>query len=273
MTGGGYEAVSSPGGSQTSTVHQGFAARLRNREQIIGYWITLDSPVSTERIARLGYDYVAFDAQHGLLGYNGLLTGLMAVDAGQRAVGVVRVGSNDLYQIGRALDAGAAAVIVPLVDNAEQAAAAVSYTRYAPGGLRSYGPMRSALRIGPNPADVQDQVAVIAMIETADGLANVESICATEGLAGVYIGPSDLTLSLGGTSSTDTAVSEAFEAALTRVREAAAAAGIAAGIHNPTGEAAAKRLAQGFTFVSVASDLTHLELVAKSHLGAARGGQ
>ncbi len=267
MTGGGYEAAT----SQTSSVHQSFAARVRNREQIVGYWITLDSPVATERIARLGYDYVCFDAQHGLFGYSGMLAGLTAVDAGNRAAGVVRVGSNDLFQIGRALDAGAVAVIVPLVDNAEQAAAAVSYTRYAPGGLRSYGPMRSALRVGPNPAEVRDQVAVIAMIETADGLANVESICATEGLDGVYIGPSDLTLSLGGASSTDTSVADEFEAALTRVREAAAAAGIAAGIHNPTGAAAAKRLAEGFTFVSVASDLTHLELVAKSHLGAARG--
>ncbi len=266
---GGYEAA----GPRTASVHQTFTARLKNREPIIGYWITLDSPVSTERIARLGYDYIAFDAQHGLLDYQGILTGLMAVDAGRRAVGVVRVGANDLYQIGRALDAGAVAVIVPLVDTPEQAAAAISYTRYAPTGLRSYGPMRSALRIGPNPADTHEQVAVIAMIETADGLANVEQICAVPGLAGVYIGPSDLTISLGGASSTDPAVADAFEAALTRVREAAAAAGIAAGIHNGTGAAAAQRLAEGFTFVSVAADLTHLELVAKSHLNAARGDE
>ena len=152
------------------TPYQGFAARLRARETLIGYWIALDSPVSTERIGRLGFDYVAFDAQHGLIGYDGLLRGLMAVDAGGRAVGVVRVGANDQYLIGRALDAGAVAVIVPLIDNAEQAAQAIRYTRYAPTGLRSYGPMRSALRIGPNPAQAHDQVAVLAMIETADGL-------------------------------------------------------------------------------------------------------
>ena len=263
---GGYESSTAGG----SSVHQTFAARMRNRERIVGYWITLDSPVSTERIARLGYDYVAFDAQHGLIAYEGLLRGLMAVDAGGRAVGVVRVGANDLYQIGRALDAGAVAVIVPLIDNAEEAALAIRYTRYAPTGLRSYGPMRSALRIGPNPADTHDQVAVLAMIETADGLANVEEICAVPGLTGVYIGPSDLTISLGGATSTDSSVSEAFEAALKRVREAAAAAGVAAGIHTPNGTVAAQRLSEGFTFASVAADLTHLELIAKGHLEAAR---
>ncbi len=264
-TSGGYE----PATAVRSVVHETFAERLRSRERIVGYWITLDSPISTERIARLGYDYVAFDAQHGLLAYDGLLRGLMAVDAGGRAVGVVRVGGNDQYLIGRALDAGAVAVIVPLIDNAEQAATAVSYTRYAPVGVRSYGPMRSALRIGPNPAEVHHQVACLAMIETADGLTNVEEICRTPGLAGVYIGPSDLTISLGGASSTDPAVAPEFEAALTRVRVAAEAAGVAAGIHTGNGADAARRLDQGFTFASVSSDLVHLEQTAKGHLAAA----
>ena len=269
MTAGGYE--SSVTGA--STPYQGFAARLRARETLIGYWIALDSPVSTERIGRLGFDYVAFDAQHGLIGYDGLLRGLMAVDAGHRAVGVVRVGACDQYLIGRALDAGAAAVIVPLIDNAEQAAQAIRYTRYAPTGLRSYGPMRSALRIGPNPAQAHDQVAVLAMIETADGLANVEEICAVPGLTGVYIGPYDLRISLGGRTPTDPALADVFEAALKRVREAAEAAGLAAGIHTHNGAAAAQRLGEGFTFVSIASDLTHLELAAQAHLAAARGQQ
>jgi 4-hydroxy-2-oxoheptanedioate aldolase len=267
MTTGGYE--SSVTGA--ATPYQGFAARLRARETLIGYWIALDSPVSTERIGRLGFDYVAFDAQHGLIGYDGLLRGLMAVDAGGRAVGVVRVGANDQYLIGRALDAGAVAVIVPLIDNAEQAARAIQYTRYAPTGLRSYGPMRSALRIGPNPAETHEQVAVLAMIETADGLANVEEICAVPGLAGVYIGPYDLRISLGGSTPTDPALAEDFEAALRRIREAAIAAGVAAGIHTHSGAAAAQRLAEGFTFVSIASDLTHLEAAAQGHLAQAQG--
>ncbi|WP_371582358.1 HpcH/HpaI aldolase/citrate lyase family protein [Streptomyces sp. NBC_01314] len=248
-----------------------FTAALRAREQLLGYWCLMDAPVATERIARLGYDYVALDAQHGLFGYSGMLNNLLAIDSrGSTAVGLVRVEANDPAPIGRALDAGATGVIVPLVDTAAQAAEAVAAVRYPPLGRRSYGPMRSALRIGPDPADTHDTTVVLAMIETAEGLADVEAICATPGLDGVYVGPSDLRIALGGASSTDPNLADAFEAALGTVREAAAAAGIAAGIHNPDGASAAKRLAEGFTFATVACDLVHLEQTARQHLGAAR---
>ncbi|WP_371541856.1 aldolase/citrate lyase family protein [Streptomyces sp. NBC_00554] len=250
-----------------------FTAALRNREQIIGYWSLLDSPIAAERLARVGYDYLAFDAQHGLFGYQGMLNNLLATDTkGSTAVGMVRVEANDLTYIGKALDAGATGVIVPLIDNARDAADAVSAVRYPPLGRRSYGPMRSQLRIGPNPADAHEQTAVLAMIETADGLANVEEICATPGLDGIYVGPSDLRLAIGGATSTDPSVQEEFEQALTRVRKAAEAAGIAAGIHNADGASAARRLAEGFTFATVAADVVHLQQIATSHLEAARGG-
>ncbi|MET9478519.1 MULTISPECIES: aldolase/citrate lyase family protein [unclassified Streptomyces] len=250
-----------------------FTAALRNREQLIGYWSLLDSPIAAERLARVGYDYLAFDAQHGLFGYQGMLNNLLATDTkGSTAVGMVRVEANDLTYIGKALDAGASAVIVPLIDNARDAADAVAAVRYPPLGRRSYGPMRAQLRIGPDPADTHEQTAVLAMIETADGLANVEEICATPGLDGIYVGPSDLRLAIGGATSTDPSVQDDFEQALTRVRKAAEAAGIAAGIHNADGASAARRLAEGFTFASVAADVVHLQQIATSHLEAARGG-
>ncbi|MET8027035.1 HpcH/HpaI aldolase family protein [Streptomyces avermitilis] len=250
-----------------------FTAALRNREQLIGYWSLLDSPIAAERLARVGYDYLAFDAQHGLFGYQGMLNNLLATDTkGSTAVGMVRVEANDLTYIGKALDAGATAVIVPLIDNAQDAADAVAAVRYPPLGRRSYGPMRAQLRIGPNPADTHEQTAVLAMIETADGLANVEEICATPGLDGVYVGPSDLRLAIGGVTSIDPSVQDEFEQALIRVRKAAEAAGIAAGIHNADGASAARRLAEGFTFASVAADVVHLQQIATSHLEAARGG-
>lgn len=127
------------------------------------------------------------------------------------------------------------------------------------------------MRIGPIPADANAATVVLAMIETAQGLANVEEICATSGLDGVYVGPSDLMLALGGAFPGDPEFASEFEAALTRVREAAAAAGIAAGIHTPDGTSAAKRLAEGYTFASISSDLTHLEASAAAHLAASRG--
>ncbi|MBY6706277.1 aldolase [Rhodococcus sp. BP-241] len=248
-----------------------FARRIRSRERALGYWSVIDSPVSTEWLAHVGWDYICLDLQHGLIGYDGMLRGLTAIDAAQGPAGLVRVESNDQTYIGKALDAGARGVIVPLIDTAEDAARAVSYVRYPPAGVRSYGPMRSQLRVGPLPADANDGVVVLAMIETPDGLENVEAICAVPGLDGVYVGPSDLRIAVGGASPSDNSVDDVFDAAVVRVQEAAAAAGIAAGIHTPSGEVAARRLAQGYTFATVASDLTHLKAVSEGHLKAARG--
>jgi 4-hydroxy-2-oxoheptanedioate aldolase len=199
------------------------------------------------------------------------LAGLTAIDASSGAVGLVRVEANNATPIGKALDAGAAGVIVPLVDTAADAAAAVAASRYPPVGRRSYGPMRSALRIGPEPAVANASVVVLAMIETPQGLANVEEIAATPGLDGLYVGPSDLTLAVGGATPADPSVADVFAKALVRVRAACEAAGIAAGIHTASGTIAAERLAEGFTFVTIASDLTHLEQVAREHLAVARG--
>ncbi|MFC9835768.1 HpcH/HpaI aldolase/citrate lyase family protein [Rhodococcus sp. NPDC127530] len=250
---------------------QEFAARLRGRERIVGYWSVIDSPVSTEWLAHVGWDYIALDLQHGLIGYSGMVAGLTAIDASGSTVGMIRVESNDPTPIGRALDAGAAGVIVPLVNTAEEAARAVAAATYPPAGVRSYGPMRSQLRIGPTPADANRDTVVVVMIETPQGLANVEEICAVPGLDGVYVGPSDLRLAVGGAHPSDPSVDDEFEAALVRVREAAAAAGIAAGIHTPDGAVAARRLEEGYTFATVASDLTHLKAASAAHLEAATG--
>lgn len=183
-----------------------FVRKLRARERAIGYWAMLDAPAAVERLGLVGYDYVCLDGQHGLFGYQGMLNGLIALDAAGGSAPIARVDANNPTSICRALDAGAVGVIVPLVDDAEQAAAAVAATRYPPEGVRSYGPARSALRIGPEPAAANEQVAVLAMIETPRGLANVERICATPGLDAVYIGPSDLRLAVGGAHPADPAV-------------------------------------------------------------------
>ena len=110
------------------------------------------------------------------------------------------------------------------------------------------------------------------MIATSGRLANVETICAVPGLDGVYVGPSDLRLALGGAHSKDPADDDEFEAALKRVREAAALAGVAAGIQTPDGTTAARRLREGFTLATVASDLVHLKLASAAHLNAATDG-
>lgn len=114
-----------------------FAARLRNRERVLGFWSVIDSPVSAEWLAHVGWEYIALDLQHGLIGYDGMLQGLSAIDAAHGPAGIVSVEANDPTPIGRALDAGAAGVIVPLIDSAADAALAVSASRYPPVGVRS----------------------------------------------------------------------------------------------------------------------------------------
>ncbi len=251
------------------------AEKLRSGARTVGYWVLSDNPQAIERIAAAGpdgerYDFVCFDAQHGLLDYRGLLDGLIALDACGCA-GLVRVQDNQPFVIGQALDAGAAGVIVPMVNDAEEARAAVAACRYPPVGRRSFGPVRAELRQSSTPADANAAVLCLPMIETAEGLANVEEIAATPGVDGLYIGPSDLRIGLGGASPDDPALDGAFAEALERVKAAAAAAGVVAGIHCPSGAVAAQQFAAGFSWASVASDLTHLEQAARGHLRAARG--
>src|SRR5579875_3954952 len=257
------------GETAMTTGPESFAGRLRARQRLVGYWVVCDNAVGTERIAGLGYDYVCIDGQHGLLDYAGWLTALTAIDARGGSAGLVRVPANDAAWIGRALDAGARGVIVPLIDDAEETAQAVRACRYPPAGIRSYGPMRAGLRVGPVPADSDASVVCLAMIETAEALANLEGICATPGLDGVYVGPSDLTLAIGGRYPGDPSVEDRFDQALAEIVRAAASAGIAAGVHCPDGATAARRLAQGFTVATVSSDLVHLERAAADHLRAA----
>jgi 2-keto-3-deoxy-L-rhamnonate aldolase RhmA len=256
------------------TLHP-FVEKIRAREPAIGYWIVLDAPAATERLARVGYDYLVIDTQHGLLDYRGMLDALIAVDAATagsatvRTAGVVRPASSDFTAIGRALDAGAQGLILPLVDTAEQAAAAVRATRYPPHGGRSFGPMRSALRVGPSPEAVLEEIVVLAMIETADGLANVDAIAATPGIDGLYVGPADLALAVGARYPGDPDTADAYEAALSRIVRAAEQAGVSAGMHVTSGHEAANRLDEGFTFATVFGDLPHLEEIAGQHLRAA----
>ena len=254
------------------TTPESFARRLRARERLVGYWIACDNPVATERIARLGYDYIGVDGQHGVVSQPGWIAAMLAVDAGHRSAGLIRVPSADPVAIGTALDAGARAVIVPMVDSPEEAVIAVRATRHWPTGTRSLsGPVRAELRLGAVPGEIDDAVACIAMIETAGAMDSLDAICATPGLAAVYVGPGDLSMALGARYFGDPGVRPALLQALTRIADAAKQAGIACGIHCQDGASAAEWLSEGFTFATVSSDITHLQEAAAAHLAAANG--
>lgn len=257
-----------PGALDTAS----FARRLRERERLVGYWIALNDPAATERIAGLGYDYLGVDGQHGVMHQPGWQAAMLATDARGGCAGIIRVPSPDPVAIGVALDTGARGVVVPMVETPEQALAVVRACRHHPAGTRSLaGPVRAELRLGAVPAEIDDQIACIVMIETAAALENLEAICTTEGLDAVYVGPADLSAALGARWFGDPAAADALEAALFRITDAAEQAGIACGIHVLDGEGAAKRLAEGFTFATVSGDITHLQQAAARHLAVADG--
>lgn len=249
---------------------ESFAGRLRSRERLVGYWIACDNPVATERIARLGYDYIGVDGQHGVLSQPGWSAAMLAVDAGHCSAGLIRVPSVNPVAIGAALDCGARGVIVPMIDSAEEAMIAVRATRHWPAGTRSLsGPVRAELRLGAVPAEIDDAVACIAMIETAGAIDSLEEICATPGLDAVYVGPADLSMALGARYFGDPAAQPGLLQALARIADAAKQAGIGCGIHCLDGDSAAVRLSEGFTFATISSDITHLAQAAAAHLTAA----
>lgn len=237
----------------------------------VGAWVTLDSPVATEQIARTGFDYVCVDGQHGLLGYDAQMRALLAVAAGG-STPFARVSENSAAEIGRVLDAGARGVIVPLVNSAAEARVAARAARYpTSGGIRSYGPMRLGPHFGATPSETDAAVTVLVMIETADGLAHLESILDVDGVDGVYVGPYDLSLALGARVPFEDAILPRLDAELERIAAAAAKRGKIAGVHCADGAQADRRAEQGFTFITAATDVSSLRADMALQLSSARG--
>lgn len=250
--------------------------RVRERwaggEAATNAWLTFEGAASAAVVARAGFDAVTVDLQHGSASLEDL-GGLVAAVAPTGAVPFVRLRWNDPGLIMRALDLGARGLICPMVDSREQAEAFVRYCRYPPLGARSFGPVRGAYGAGrehTEPANAD--VLAFAQIETADGLVNVAEIAATPGLDGVYVGPADLSLTLGLGTFADLD-DPALLAALDLVLEAAGAAGVVPGIHAPAAERAAAMVRRGFRFVGAAGDAELLAQAAAHAVARVRSGQ
>jgi 4-hydroxy-2-oxoheptanedioate aldolase len=245
-------------------------------EAAFGLWAGIPSSLVAELGAAAGYDYVCVDLQHGM-GDEATMISMFQATQAAGSVPLARLAWNEPWLIMRALDLGAIGVIVPLIDNAAEAARAVAACRYPPVGRRSYaGSVRASLVIGSaSPDDMGGQVLCLAMIETRQGLDNVEEIAATPGLDGLYIGPSDLSLALGlpphglvvPASEDRPALAEAIE----RIRQAAAANGLLVGIQCSSGTAAARYAADGFQVVTVTADIGAFAAAISAELSAARG--
>ena len=236
-----------------------------------GLWSVMPGTIGAEILAKAGADYVCVDQQHGVIDYGSMAPMFQVIRAGGAAP-ITRVLSNDPFLIMKALDAGSWGVIVPLVNSAEDAARAVSACRYPPQGIRSFGPVLAADVIGSrDPEKLGGEVVCLVMVETREALERVGEIAATPGLDGVYIGPSDLALSLGLPPTLEIMEGE-HEAAVRRIREACHEHGIAAGIHAPSGEWARRHAQAGFDLITVASDAPLLRMAAGQEMAAAREG-
>jgi 4-hydroxy-2-oxoheptanedioate aldolase len=216
-------------------------------------WLAVPNSFSAETMAHQGWDTLTIDLQHGVVDYQAMVTMLQAIST-TATVPVVRVPWLEPGIVMKTLDAGAYAVICPMVNTREDAQRLVAYTNYAPRGTRSFGPVRAQLYGGADYFQhANDTVVRFAMIETAQALDNLDAILSVEGIDAIYIGPSDLSISLGCRPDFDNPEPKASQA-IEHILERAKAHGVVAGIHNGAPEAALARIAKGFQFVTVASD-------------------
>jgi 2-keto-3-deoxy-L-rhamnonate aldolase RhmA len=233
-----------------------------------GGWITGPTVIGPEEFARAGYDYVGFDAQHGYLDDADIANTLRRLEHIPIAT-AVRLPNADPAPIGRVLDAGADAIIIAMIESADQAAAAVTATRYPPAGVRSFGPLRPSL--GFDTATLESRVSVFAMIETAAALTDVREICAVPGLSGVYVGPADLAISMG-VDVTKATSHPAVRDAIADIVRAASAAGLVAGIHAGTGKFGNAMAQLGFQMITLGSESQALRRGAADALKEATRG-
>lgn len=237
-------------------------------EVTFGLWGTLDGAYVAEIAAAEGFAYHCVDRQHGMIGEAAVAPMLTAIQ-GQGASALVRVPANEPWLIMQALDAGADGVVVPMVGDGAEAAAAVAACRYPPDGMRSYGPTRATLAHRSADTARLSEVACIAMIETSRGLVNLEEIVATPGLDAIYIGPSDLALALG-VAPDQGGSHPAHGEAIARILATCLRRGVTPGIQCPDGVSARARAEQGFQMVSVGNDMATLRRGLAAELAIAR---
>jgi 4-hydroxy-2-oxoheptanedioate aldolase len=247
-------------------------ALWRSGRPAINAWLSIGNAFTAEVMAEQGYDAITIDMQHGVVDYQ-VAVGMMQAMRGSGVPTLARVSWLDPSAIMKVLDAGAYGIICPMINNAAQAAELVSYIRYPPAGVRSFGPTRASVAAGGSyDASADDEILGFAMIETADAFAEVERIVATPGLDGVYVGPADLTLGLTGRQypiGIDREEPEVVEA-IQHICTVAHAAGIRAGLHCLSAAYAARAVEWGFDLVTLSSDARLLSTAAGASVAAMR---
>jgi len=249
-----------------------FRDRVLGGETLFGLWLDLSSPASAEICAAAGYDWLLVDLEHGAGTEADLLSMFHAIAAGGDSQPLVRPQSGERIRVGRALDLGARGIMVPRLESTAQAEEAVTFLRYPPAGIRGVATRARGAGLGVvGHGDVRrlnDRVLGIIQIESIGGLRDADAIAAIDGVDVLFVGPADLTHSLGIPGQFD---SDAYKDALGRVAAACRAHGKAAGILVYDTAVVADLLDRGFTFVGIGADAALVADGAKRILREARG--
>jgi len=176
----------------------------------------IGDPILTEHYAKAGFQAVLVDMQHGIYSESIAFQCIHRLEKFPNCFPMVRVSDNNPGLIQRALDAGAHGILAPMINNAEEAKRLVASCRYPPLGVRSWGPTRALASY--NTVEANNAIKVIAMIETADAIKNLDEILDVEGLDGAFIGPCDLSISLGAPPLSNPTAPHVVEA-ITKTRE------------------------------------------------------
>jgi 4-hydroxy-2-oxoheptanedioate aldolase len=247
--------------------HRSLSGAWESGRAALGGWVAAGGEFSLHGYQRAGYDYVGIDCQHSALDEADAAVLLQRASPADPAT-IVRVSKNDATLIGRLADAGADGIIVPMISTAQQAQEAVAAIRYPPAGIRSFGPSRADLPVS-DLTEMAARVSLFVMIETAEGLDNVEEITQVPGLAGIYVGPADLSIGLGlepMRAFTTDQLAEPIE----RIRKACEASGVVLGMHQIDGANARRWIERGVRLATLGGDLGMFITAARTQLQLAR---
>jgi 4-hydroxy-2-oxoheptanedioate aldolase len=243
-------------------------ARLKSGKACVNAWLAIPSGFSAEVMAQCGFDSVTVDMQHGVQDYLSMVQCFQAMDK-YPITPMVRIPWNEPGIIGKVLDGGAWGVICPMVNTPAEAKALASACLYPPQGKRSNGPIRAAAygEASPYQSIANDEVLVIPMIETQEAIDNIDAILDVPGISGIYVGPSDLGLSLGLEPRLDREEPQVLKI-YEKLTTACKKRNQFAGIHNGTATYAARAVGMGFQFCTIANDSGLMALAAR---GAVNG--
>ena len=244
--------------------------RWQAGEACVNGWCAIPNSFAAELMAHSGWDSITIDLQHGMADYQTAVTMLQAISTTD-VPPLARVPWLEPGIIQRMLDAGSMGIICPMINSAEEAEKFVGACKYTPLGYRSSGPVRAAIYAGADYiANANEEILAIAMIETMEAIENLDAILSTPGLDGVYIGPTDLALTMGKPPVLDPTDAEVV-ANIEKIIDAANAKGLGAGIHCGSPEYAAKMIARGAKLVTIGSDGRLLQSAAQAAVATCKG--